>query len=325
MNYKPNKNMPEKNNTTTTFTISYNAIIAFLFSISFIFFQINIEAGNLCQKQESEDFTVSEGLLWEIQHTDLQHSSYIFGTIHVDDERVMEVSDKMIDEIFDEINQLWVELIPGDIDFNTIAKHIMMEETTLSELLSEEEFAILEKWAEENLGLPAEMLNNIKPLYIHSIYMMTNQMGAGGMEVQDMKIMRKAQEREIEVKALEDAEEQFKAMETIPVEEQAEDLARALRGEEGGTLDDQLEELIGIYLREDLAAMMELSEAFGSFQYGKDAILHDRNKNMWDKIKPELKENPLLIAVGSLHLPGNTGLLKALCEAGYDVRRIKLD
>ncbi len=53
-----------------------------------------------------------------------------------------------------------------------------------------------------------------------------------------------------------------------------------------------------------------------------DRLLVRRNANMAERIRVRLKEGNAFVAVGALHLPGDTGLLRLLSTAGYRVTRV---
>ncbi len=93
-------------------------------------------------------------------------------------------------------------------------------------------------------------------------------------------------------------------------------------------LDNMFETLLKYYLARDLTALQELSdrELEGSdddlVALVNDVLITKRNHNMLQNMQPHLKKGNAFIAVGALHLPGDTGLLRLLEQRGYRVRPV---
>ena len=90
---------------------------------------------------------------------------------------------------------------------------------------------------------------------------------------------------------------------------------------------DAMEELTRAYLKRDLSALLAISEKHRPADARVHAAMMERllvrrNANMAERMRVRLKEGNAFIAVGALHLPGDTGLLRLLSAAGYRVTRI---
>ncbi len=48
----------------------------------------------------------------------------------------------------------------------------------------------------------------------------------------------------------------------------------------------------------------------------------ERNRTMVERMAPRLGEGGAFIAIGALHLPGETGLLSLLAAQGYQISRV---
>lgn len=91
-----------------------------------------------------------------------------------------------------------------------------------------------------------------------------------------------------------------------------------------------LYELCQIVLDGDSAALQliatEMATAFPSADFGLayyHAVLVDRDAEMVEKIKTYFESGQLhFVAVGALHLHGNSGILELLREAGYTVEKV---
>ena len=91
--------------------------------------------------------------------------------------------------------------------------------------------------------------------------------------------------------------------------------------------DDMIETLVQMYLKRNIAATMPFQLALAE-KAGVDPSIYDdfirilitdRNRKMRDAAQPLLEKGNAFVAVGSLHLPGHTGLVTLLREAGYKV------
>ena len=89
----------------------------------------------------------------------------------------------------------------------------------------------------------------------------------------------------------------------------------------------QLEELTAVYLEGDL----ELIDRFARAQYAgmpdsimrwfDDRLLDQRNERMLNRLPQLLDGASVLVAVGAMHLAGDTGLVAGLRRLGYQVER----
>ena len=66
------------------------------------------------------------------------------------------------------------------------------------------------------------------------------------------------------------------------------------------------------------AVMPQTGSGEGVAQF-QEALIDKRNDTMTERALPVLEKGPTFIAVGALHLPGETGLVKQLRDAGYTV------
>lgn len=87
-----------------------------------------------------------------------------------------------------------------------------------------------------------------------------------------------------------------------------------------------LEGRLGVMAAWDHAYQQEIHGAVGleMLRLTDAYLLEARNRRFLDRISGELAEGGVFMAVGSAHLPGETGLVELLRDAGYDVTRIVL-
>ena len=89
-------------------------------------------------------------------------------------------------------------------------------------------------------------------------------------------------------------------------------------------LQRQSEELIKLYRDRNLRGLLALSTRYES-PYKDiedalfDALIWQRNEKMLARLAPLVESGPSFIAVGALHLPGETGLVNLLRSNGYQL------
>ena len=93
-------------------------------------------------------------------------------------------------------------------------------------------------------------------------------------------------------------------------------------------LKEQMDELQEAYHSQDINALFELSvkdtpnDPCPSTEEEKNALNKDRNIKWLEKLPAIMADKPSFIAVGSLHLPGEVGLIEGLRARGYNVEPV---
>jgi uncharacterized protein YbaP (TraB family) len=144
-----------------------------------------------------------------------------------------------------------------------------------------------------------------------------------GELVLDMKIAAEAKSRGIEVAGLETIEEQLNAMTSVPDDQQIGMLRASLKYVD--RTDDLVETMVRLYVDRRIGATWDFQLALAaqagvsedSFTGFKQKLIVDRNRKMLKGALPFLEKGGAFIAVGAMHLPGTTGLIALMREAGY--------
>ena len=158
----------------------------------------------------------------------------------------------------------------------------------------------------------------------------------GVLPIQDNFILTLAHVQDIEIVGLESS---FAFFDTLNDPENRA-LASAMITSYGAylePLEDRVEraEWLTLYTSGEIGAMMVLDRAFTLEKLGplgesalalRDGyLLETRNRNWLERIEPELRKGNVFMAVGSFHLPGETGLVALLREAGFQVSRVPVE
>jgi UDP-N-acetylmuramate-alanine ligase len=124
--------------------------------------------------------------------------------------------------------------------------------------------------------------------------------------------------------ALETADEQIEVLfNSLTLEKQAEILVKSVKEKEKGI--EQMQKLDEAYLAGDLKKMEELySEDEDMTEEYKKALVDTRNLKWVSKLNKLFETKSGVVAVGCLHLVGETGLIKQLEKNGFSVEPVKL-
>ncbi len=257
-------------------------------------------------------------LLWEISGNGLKKSSYLYGTVHSFDERAFRFS-KLAESYIAKCNAFGMEINMdklGDVDIFGMMKYVTMPgDTTLDMLMTASQYAKLEKFVSDSMHVALGMFKTIKPMFLMGMQE-SMTMSQDSADFLDEYLMKKAQNRKKEIIGIETIEEQIKALDLIPLKEQAKMILEFVEPDTTKP-EESIEDLVDIYARGDLDAIYtfykkeDLSNTFNA------ALITDRNHRMADRIDSIIQKKTLFTAVGALHLPGDEGVINLLKKKGY--------
>jgi uncharacterized protein YbaP (TraB family) len=272
-----------------------------------------------------------EALLWRISR-DGEKPSYLFGTVHLSDERVT-VLPRVVSEALGSAKQVALEVADVSPKALFAAIGAMQDRVVFRDgrsLLTMLDKAELEgvHAALATVGFPPAVQNVLRPWFVSMMFSVTTcerKRLQAGLQPLDMQIGARARERGIPVYSLETLEGQLAAMASIPEPDQISLLKATLRTRE--SMADAVESMLQRYLSREMTKVLpmqaELMHAAG-FDPGaakslRRALLTNRNPRMRDAALPILAKGEAFIAVGALHLIGDDGLVALLRKAGYHV------
>lgn len=258
-------------------------------------------------------------ILYEVRAPDGQTANYLFGTIHSEDPRVLDLPGPVL-KAFADSPSFALEVVP---DTEAIIKSMVTmtytDGRTLREVLPEDLYPEAAA-ALQGLGMPPAAFRDFKPWAVVTLISVPP---AETGEFLDMQLYRKALKAGKHVLGLESMEEQLAVFDDLSESDQIALLREALESRE--ELPAMFEALIAAYLERDLDALMERSE---QYLQGRDprlaarfreAAVESRNRRMAQRMLPLFDQGGWFIAVGSLHLPGVNGILSLIEQKGYRV------
>lgn len=271
--------------------------------------------------------TLESALLWEVSGDGI-YTSYVFGTIHLipaEDYFLPEATKEALDiseRVVFEIDM--AEMMDMGAQMALLTKAFMSDGKTLRDLVSEEDYAIVEAHFEE-MGLPLFLLERIKPMFL-SVFasgdFSMDGMAMGSTKSYEMEFYEMAQAGEKTTGGLETMEFQISMFDSIPYDDQAQMLVESIKQQDSGS--DQLDELVDMYKSQDIDALFNMLAA-GDESIGEheDVLVSGRNRN-WIPIMGEMmQKETVFFAVGAGHLGGENGVIRLLRDAGYTVEALR--
>ncbi|MDR2040153.1 MAG: TraB/GumN family protein [Bacteroidales bacterium] len=279
------------------------------------------------------------GLLWQISGNGLKNPSYLFGTHHL-------VLKQFLDSVpgfypaFNSVSQLisevGAELSPEMM--NSFPDMMMPVDTTYRDLLGDEDLRILDSVLLKYFKVTSGQMSMKPSILSYSIMMMyyfedrdiPKDILQNGL---DGHLTNEALSKGYPVVALESADSQYQLLFKGSLTEQALELMCTLKYP---ALMEAQVELEPAYHRQDLDKLWKIyQDQLAEIEKidiacqptpeekEEDALVKGRNLKWMEKIPGLITEQPSIIVVGALHLPGEYGLIHQLREKGYTVRVVK--
>jgi hypothetical protein len=285
---------------------------------------------------EAAQATVNaNAVLWRIASGD-KPPSYLFGTMHVTDERINALS-PATKAALESARRIALEI--DDVSQTRMAEAmlgagklmILPDGKRLDALLDADEFAKVHALMRRS-GMPSEFVIRLRPWVAVMLLALSDcekgRVANGAMPL-DVRLARDAEARGVGVFGLETIERQFEAMAAVPESDQIGLLKATLKLYD--RIDDLMETTVQLYLRRQLGSIwplqLALAEKLGHppqiFSRFEESVIVSRNLKMRDRVLQHLASGGIFIAVGALHLPGKQGLVELIREAGYTVTAIE--
>ena len=263
-------------------------------------------------------------LLWKVEGKGIM-TSHIFGTIHMINEDDYFFT-KAMQGAFVESQGLALEFDLEDAmdigsQMSMLSKAFMRNDTTLKDLLSEEEYQKVQDHFSK-MGIPFFLFERVKPMFL-TIFasedmFSTMSNGMDGLKSYELELVEMAKASKMPIEGLETMEYQLSIFDSIPYRAQADMLMASLDDDEAqaaGTMDT----LIHYYKEQNLEKLDELINADGTTAAYREILLDNRNRNWIPVMRSLMSKHSMFIAVGAGHLAGNMGVLQLLRNEGFQV------
>jgi uncharacterized protein YbaP (TraB family) len=257
------------------------------------------------------EYGLQKPILWKLE---TQPPSWLFGTIHIPDDRVnqLPLTARII------FNQSDVVLTEIPMEFgDTISMQTLMKRTDqkpLQSIISDDLYHRLDKYLLKiNLPGGAKAFDTLKIWAIYaSLPMLETQLKHPLNKALDANIYQQAKQQGKEVGGLETIVEQMSYLEKLSTKEQITLLDESLQMLENDTENQHLKKMFDWYLQGGQTHITDLMSEIAPENSDKaleakllDMLLTQRNKIMAERIVEKLKTNPekqFFIAIGAGHL-----------------------
>ncbi|VBB45793.1 GumN family protein (fragment) [uncultured Paludibacter sp.] len=204
----------------------------------------------------------------------------------------------------------------------------IMNDTTCKDLMTEDDYRLVDNEFKQLLGAGLDQLGKMKPMMLNTLYVGINYLKINNLtkqpEAVDVIFQKAALENNKKTLALETLDQQIDIIfNSIPLKRQAEILVKSIKEKNKGV--EELKKLNILYLAGDLVEAEKLNrEDDNMTPEERDILITNRNNNWMRQIPELIKSQQSFIAVGFLHLAGETGLINQLKTAGYNVESVDL-
>lgn len=290
----------------------------------YFLFSISVLQSCKAQPQESLPKNIDDhSLLWEVSGKDLNKPTYIFGTFHMMCKDDITFSSNL-KKAMAQADEVYFELDMDDpaVTLGAMLFMNMKGGKTLKDLYTPEEYKKIETYFTDSVKIPLAMMSRVKPMFLQAMLYpkLLPCSKVSGVE-EELVAMAKSDKKEI--KGLETIAEQAAVFDSIPYEIQARELLRGI--DSLAFYSTEFSKMMETY---KLQHLQEIGEMFSNSEFNMDEhqqeyLLVRRNKNWVDQLKKLMPEKGLFVAVGAGHLPGKTGLIELLKEAGYTLTPIQ--
>lgn len=261
--------------------------------------------------------------------------SYLFGTVHVADERLQTLPA----EVEAALNAASVVVLErGDVSEQAVrsvmplAARLMMmpRNQALDSVIDEDEMKVVTA-AVKSAGLAPELARILRP-WAATLFLAGSDCERkryeAGLKPIDYRILEAARAKSIKIVGLEQIVEQYEALAAVPESVQAAWLRSSIKLY--ANIDDMSETTVRLYLDRKMDAVWDLTVALTqdvgmtdeAMSLLRRSIVSDRNARMMERSRTVLAQGGAFIAVGALHLSGAEGLVRKIEESGLKVTPI---
>ncbi|MFN3917279.1 MAG: TraB/GumN family protein [Flavobacteriales bacterium] len=268
----------------------------------------------------------AQSLLWKVSGNGLKKPSYLYGTMHVQDNRVFNFTLEF-EKAFKSAKTLCLELDIENINQMEMMQQLIMPDGyAISTLISEEDYKLVEKYFKDSLGQSLKLYDKMTPMFVASMISLKD-MKKDQPEALDAHLAKRAKAEKKTVIGLETLTEQVSAFKAIPYKIQAENLVKAIKEIGNTDEEDKTTKIMDFYVHGQLDSLYNMVTKNEDYDEETAALFHqvflvNRNKKMAERSIPHMKKSSVFIAVGAAHLGGEDGVIAMLREQGYIVEPV---
>ncbi len=256
-------------------------------------------------------------LLWKIEGKNLPDTSYLFGTMHVKDQRAFRFQEQVYTKI-QECTAFATEFNFDEIEHGISAESMDLPDgQTLDTLIPPKKYKKINKVFKKAVGIDLGLFNNGLPILITNV-LSERILSADMPHSLDVHLFRFAKEQEKITLGIETYQEQLDILKKIPIDFQVKSLLWA--GKNFKRFRKQLLATTKVYESANISKIYKA--AHKSSKGLRKLLLFDRNVIMAERIEKMVKEQSIFCAIGAGHLGGKKGVIRLLKESGLSVKPV---
>lgn len=274
-----------------------------------------------------EERPYGQGLLWRVEKPG-EPASYVYGTMHSADERIVDLPEPVA-QAFAESEAVVLELVMGGDSAAQLTQALVLTDgSVLPDIVGDERFARITEIG-TRYGMAPAQLQLFRPWAVMTFFSVPPQemvRQAQGNLPLDQALQAQAQALDKEVEGLETISEQLAVFGELSPEDQIALLDVAL--DLNPQIEALYEDMKRAYLAGDLDGLHEMADRQSAgadpelTALFEDRLIDTRNRLMVERMADRLAQGKAFVAVGALHLSGETGILNLLADQGYSVTRV---
>jgi len=266
-------------------------------------------------------------LLWKVSGNGLSKPSYLFGTHHLIEKDQIKDFDKILDLAGGSDAVVGEMIIDNSLGMQLkMVKYAMMKDTTLKELISGTDYVLVDTEYKQTMNMGLNKLGKMKPMLLSTMYSLMLYMKMNNLKKQpeavDLLFQKKAKKNKKKVIGLETLEQQMDLLlNSIPLNRQAEIMVEGVKRKVKDI--ELLKEMNQAYLAGNLTQLEIINNEDNDMTIEERSIMIDNRNTDWMKQIPALfSKQSCFLAVGCMHLVGETGLIAQLLKAGYTLEGV---
>jgi uncharacterized protein YbaP (TraB family) len=273
----------------------------------------------LATEQSKGPSKYADALLWKITK-DNHKPSYIFGTIHVSDQRIVDLP-QQVNSVLNASDIFVMEALPEQDESLKLSQMMFFADgQTLKDFIDDKLFDKIANIL-KSYQFPPEAVMFMKPW---AAFLIMNYPAGEGVPL-DLQLLNQAKSKGARVYGLETLTEQGDLFSTMELKMQVQLLLDTVCNYDVVVKD--FEVMKSLYLKRDLKGLIEYSNkySFSEESIYKDLLkrlLTDRNYILADRMRDALKIGNAFIAIGAMHLPGDEGVLSLLDKQGFEIHSV---
>ncbi len=257
-------------------------------------------------------------LLWKVTNSQNETSSYLFGTMHVWDERAISLMEKVATYI-NETTIFAAETVIGELNELPNEALFLPDEKTLADYFEVKKILKIKRNIGKILGMEYAQIERFCPMVISNFFATKAIASKGEYRIDDM-LWQFAISAQKPCIGIESVAEQMEIFKKIPLPFQCKQLSDAVKNI--GKQSKEYRKTAFLYEKMDILALYH--HAKGSMGKLRKPLVYDRNVLMSERIFDLINEKPTFVAVGAGHLAGKKGVINLLKKKGLEVEAVDL-